>query len=112
MENNFIELGYVPYKGGTGPTQSQITSNDHALIKLLAMSGLIVEYELDHIYAKIFDPPFKTVNITHPKTGDVIHCSYDRWGFVVDELDVDQKNIEGTLKIILNWYYGAGDTFK
>lgn len=100
------------YKGGAGPSEEQIAHNNKVLAQEL--KKLKILYEKDYEYLADLtgvEQCSPLLKITHPIDNhrDPIYVGYDRWGFVIDQLDdpsinTDQINLKETLVVIKEWY--------
>lgn len=95
-------MSYNPYTGGGGPTAEQAEGNTKYLGSKLR--NLCIPFEEDRDYAKEnWDGDDLMIKVTRPD-GQVCYASYDRWGFVSDELELDQDNLITTTQKIYDWY--------
>jgi hypothetical protein len=96
-----LREGYRPYKGGAGPTSDEIIKNNAFLLKRLQKLGVQCQMDNGEYAKEKWDGNEKMIVV---KGGnETAHISYDRWGFVSDELDLDQSSLGDTIEKLQRW---------
>lgn len=97
-----IPKQYKPYQGSAGPSKDHAALNTLLLFKELQKEGIPVTMDNGEHSKEFWDGNEKQIVLT--KGGVTIHCSYDRWGFCVDGMDIDQLGFKETFESIVIWY--------
>jgi len=96
---------YNPYKGPAGPTKQQTLDNTRFLGQELEKAQIPFKENWDYIKENYGGTGGDEMVLEINNGKDTIHVSYDRWGFVVDELeDFDQVDFIIIFKGIIKWY--------
>ncbi len=102
---------YGDYRGGAGPTEAQSENNDKVLGLALQTNNIPFTWT-DELAKELWDGDEQQIRIIGP-LNQKIYVSYDRWGFVIDNVDhipedkledIDQPNLVTTLQAIKKWY--------
>ena len=91
---------YKPYKGGGGPTIEQAEENTRYLGEILKKLKIPFTENMSYIKDMTGEEEL-SLEFTNPKTGEIDHVSYDRWGYVADGEEVlDQADLKTTITYI------------
>jgi hypothetical protein len=86
-------MDYIPYNDGAGPSEEHNHHNNLVLLRELHTQGFNV-----HLCSMELDDTTEAVVVA---IGDNLYeVNYDRWGYVCDGTDIDQTNLEDTVKLL------------
>lgn len=101
------DIKYLPYSGGTGPTEKQAQNNNKYLGSLLDKEKIPYKMNKEFMKELSDEDDSEVLEIKHPKNKTKIYTNYDRYGFVTsgDSFEEnDQETPEETIKQIKKWY--------
>lgn len=107
----FVKNQPCYYAGGAGPSEELAKHNNQVLSERLRSLKILFVQDTSFLKKLTGVKQTPLLKIKHPvrKRNKYIFAGYDRWGYVIDLLpeeagDIDQANIEETIKAIENWY--------
>ena len=85
-----------PYSGGGGPTAAQINNNNNNLFLKEYLETYHPTFKVEECLIDIgIDNPIKGI-----KVNDTFEIAYDRWGYCIEGVDVDQIGIQHVVDIL------------
>jgi len=92
------EVKYEPYVGSGEPTKEQVLQNTLYLFETLKHLGIKCTMDNGEYAKKMWNKNEKMIVLIKGKKQ--FHILYNRWGFIIDGMEVDNVGLDYTIGII------------